>query len=240
MKLRLSLCAPGCALVAMLLPAAATASTANTLNWSTEGEAVVCGVAEGIEGTQFDAATGALLNGMWLGLQCQAAGIPRAQGIGDPAVQLGQGGAGRARLVDISQDDLVSDAPFVALAPGSAWTRYGIRCTVDGTSVRCTNEPGYGFTISTGHVHLISPTVTAAPKDCGAVSYTYPHTDGHGHAALNNLTAVDVSCRTARSVASEFLVTGKPPSSWHANAKVSAGKEIFTRGNARVTGDLDN
>ncbi len=240
MRRLIPLSACGSALAAMLLPAAVTASRSDTLNWSTQGDAVVCGVAEGVEGTQLDPSTGAPLNGMWPGLQCQAAGIPRGQGIGDPAVQLGQGRAGRARLVDISQDDLVSDTPYLALAPGSAWKREGIGCTVNVTSIRCTNEPGYGFTMSPGHVHLISPAVPPAPKDCGSVSYTYPHTGGHGHAALNNLTAVGVSCLTARAVANEFLVTGKPPSEWHATLKVSAGKEILTRGNARVTGDVDN
>lgn len=145
------------ALGAMLMPGAATASTSNTLNWSTEGEAVVCGVAEGIEGTELDAGTGAPLNGLWRGLQCQAAGIPRGPGIGDPAVQLGQGRAGRARLVDISQDDLVSQAPFAVLATGSVWKRYGIACAVAATSIRCTNGPGYGFTISPGRLHLFAP-----------------------------------------------------------------------------------
>jgi len=222
------------------LPGAATASPSNTLNWSTQGEAVVCGVAEGVEGTELDPGTGALLNGLWRGLQCQAAGIHRGQGIGDPAVQLGQGRAGRARLVDISQDDLVSDAPFVALAPGSVWKRYGIGCTVTAISIRCTNGPGYGFTMSPGSLHLFSPAGAPTPKNCGSVSYTLPHTGGHGHAALNNLTAVGVSCFTARSVASYFLVAGRPPRNWHATLKMTVGEEIFAHGKARVTGDVDN
>jgi hypothetical protein len=196
-------------------------------------------VAEGVQGTELDPGTGAPLNGLWRGLQCQAAGIPHGQGIGDPAVQLGQGRAGRARLVDISQDDLVSDAPFVALAPGSVWKRYGIACTVNATSIRCTNGPGYGFTMSPGRLHLFSP-AAAPPKNCGSVSYTFPHTGGHGHAALNNLTAVGVSCLTARSVANDFLVTGKPPRNWQATLKTTVGEEIFASGKARVTGDVDN
>ncbi len=145
-------CVP--ALVAVLVPGAATASTANTLNWSTEGEAVVCGVAA--------------------------------------------------------------------------------------TSIRCTNGPGYGFTMSPGHLHLFSPPAALAPKNCGSVSYTFPHTDGHGHAALNNLTAVDVSCLTARAVANDFLVTGKPPRNWHATLEATLGEEVFTRGKARVRGDVDS
>ncbi len=182
--IELSACVP--ALVAMLVPAGATASALNPLNWSTQGEAVVCGIAEGVEGTELDPGTGAPRNGLWRGLQCQAAGIPRGQGIGDPAVQLGQGRAGRARLVDISQDDLVSQAPYGALAPGSVWKLYGIRCAVAATSIRCTNGLGYGFTMSPGHVRLFSP-AAATPKSCGSVSYTFPHTDDHGHAALNTI-----------------------------------------------------
>src|ERR1035441_9035557 len=156
-------------LAAMLLPSVATASTSNAVNWSTQGEAVVCGVADGIEGIELDPGTGAPLDGLWPGLQCQTTGIPHGQGIGDPAVQLGQGRAGRARLIDISQDDLISDAPFVALGPGSVWKRYGIACTVNATSIRCTNGPGYGFTMSPGRLHLFSP-AAAPPKNCGSVS----------------------------------------------------------------------
>jgi len=43
--------------------------------------------------------------GYWPEVQCSAPGIPRPrQGIGDPFVQLGQGQARRARLVDESQE----------------------------------------------------------------------------------------------------------------------------------------
>ena len=235
-----ALSACGSALVAMVMPAAAAAATSNALNWSAEGEAVVCGVAEGVEGTEPDPGTGALLNGLWRGLQCQAAGIPHGSGIGDPAVQLGQGRAGRARLVDISQDDLVSASPFVTLTPGSAWRRYGIACTVKAASIRCSNGPGYGFTMSPGHLQLFSPAGAAAPTHCGSVSYTFPHTDDHGHAALNNLTAVGVPCSTARSVANDFLRAGKPPRTWRATFNATVGEEIFTRGKARVAGDVDS
>ena len=224
----------------MLAPGAATASASNMLNWSTEGEAVACGVAEGVEGTEFDPGTEAPLNGLWRGLQCQAAGIPHGPGnVGDPAVQLGQGRAGRARLVNISQDDLVSDTPFVTLAPGSVWKRYGILCSVSATSIRCENGPGYGFTMSTGHVHIFSPTAKL-PRKCGSVSYTFPNTGGNGRAALNNLTAVGVSCSTARSVAEDFLIAGKPPKGWHAKPGATGGEEILTRGAARVRGELAN
>jgi hypothetical protein len=238
MKRLIPLSACACALVAMLSPGAATASTSNIVNWSTEGEAVVCGVAEGVEGTKFDPGTGALLDGLWRGLQCQAAGIPHGQGIGDPAVQLGQGRAGRARLIDISQDDLVSDTPYVVLASGSVWNSYSITCTLNATSIRCTNGPGYGFTLSPGHVHLFSPARVSAPKRCGSVSYTFPHTDGH--AALNNLRAAGISCLAARSVATAFLVTGKPPRNWQTARSTAVGEVILTRGEARVSGDIDS
>jgi hypothetical protein len=155
------------ALAAMLVPGAASASTSNTLNWSTGGEVVVCGVAEGVEGTVLDPGTGAPHNGLWRGLQCQAGGIPHGQGIGDPAVQLGQGRAGRARLVDISQDDLVSQTPFAALAPGSVWEHYGISCAIAATSIHCMNGPGYGFTLSPGHLHLFSPRLRRLVCDDG-------------------------------------------------------------------------
>ncbi len=230
---------PACAgaLLAMIVPSVAAALSSSALNWSTEGSAVVCGVAEGVEGTTLDPGTRAPLNGFWRGLQCQAAGIPRVQGVGDPAVQLGQGRAGRARLLDVSQDDLVSDSPFAVLAPGSLWARYGIRCAVAATSVRCTNGAGYGFTMSPGHLHLSSP---AQPKHCASVSYTFPHTDNHGHAAVNNLIAVGVACSVARSVAHDFLVSGKPPKGWHQALRTTVGEVILERGSARVTGDIAN
>jgi hypothetical protein len=228
------------ALLAILWIGSASASTSNTANWSTEGQAVVCGVAEGVAGTEFDPGTDAPLNGLWRGLQCQAAGIPRGQGIGDPAVQLGQGRAGRARLVDISQDDLVSDTPYIALTPGSVWKDDHIACTVGATSVRCTNEPGYGFTMSPGHLKLFSPTGAPAPKRCGSVSYTFPHTDGHGHTAMNNLTAVGVSCVTARSIAKAFLVAGRAPGGWRATHSPAGGRVSLVRGEGRVSGDLAN
>ncbi len=237
-------------LMAMLLPTVANASTSNAMNWSTQGEAVVCGLTDSIEGTKLDPGTGAPLDGLQLGLQCQTTGIQHGQGIGDPAVQLGQGCAGRARLVDISQDDLVSAAPFVALEPGSVWKRDGIACTVESASIRCTNGPGYGFTMSPGHLQLFSPTSALAPKQCGSVSYTVPHTDGNAHAALNNLTAVGVQCVMARSVANAFLSTGKAPKNWRATEKTvvihvkgqanTVSEQIFTRGMARIVGDIDN
>ena len=229
-------------------PAAATATTSTAPNFSTEGEAVVCGVAVGVQGTAIDPGTMAPANGRWPGLQCQTTGLPRVSAIGDPAVQLGQGSAGRARLLDISQDELLSDTPYMALAPGTRWTRYGIACTIGASSIRCTNGPGYGFIISPGDVQFLTPVPVAV--QCASVSYTFPHTHGHGHAALNNLTAVDLSCARARSVARSFLIKGSPPAGWHATSRTvikdehgqmnTVGEEILTRGAERVTGEEAN
>jgi hypothetical protein len=101
-----------------------------------------------------------------------------------------------------------------------------------------------------GLIAFASSASAAATKSCGSVSYTVPHTHEQGHAALNSLTAVNVSCATARSVANAFLATGKAPQNWHATMKTvvihvnghanTVGEEILTRGNARVTGDIAN
>jgi hypothetical protein len=78
------------------------------------------------------------------------------------------------------------------------------------------------------------------------VSYTFPGTHGQGHAALNNLTASGVSCSTARAVAKAFLAGDKTPKGWHAMSKTvvshgsTIGEVIFTRGSARIIGDVAN
>lgn len=135
-------------------PASAEASS-HALNFQTKTAEVVCGIASSVPGTELDPGTGAQLGGDYPGLQCSAEGIPKPKhGIGDPFVQLGQGRAGRAKLVDESQNDLISGANPVTLAPDSTWGRYGITCSVSASSVRCTNGTGHGFEISTGHLHL--------------------------------------------------------------------------------------
>ena len=90
----------------------------------------------------------------------------------------------------------------------------------------------------------------AASKNCGSVGYTVPHTHDEGHAALNNLRAVDVSCPSARKVALTFLSSGKAPARWRARPKTitttrkgevtTVGEEVFTDGLARITGDIAN
>jgi hypothetical protein len=142
------------ALLPPLLPAAAQASS-RAINFQTQTADVVCGIAASVPGTEFDPGTGAPLNGDYPGLQCSAAGIPKPKrGIGDPFVQLGQGRAGRAKLVDESQDDLISPANPVTLTSGSTWKRDGIACSLAASTVRCANGTGHGFEISTGHLVL--------------------------------------------------------------------------------------
>jgi hypothetical protein len=142
------------AVALVALPAAARASS-HAVNFQTKTADVVCGIAASVPGTELDPGTGAPLNGDYRGLQCSAVGIPKPRrGIGDPFVQLGQGHAGRAKLVDESQDDLISPANPVTLAPGSSWKRYGITCTLSASSARCVNGMGHGFRISTGHLSL--------------------------------------------------------------------------------------
>jgi len=128
--------------------------SSHAVNWQTRSGTVACGVAQ-VYGSAADPATGVQLDGRWPGLQCSAPRIPRvSHGIGDPFVQLGQGAAGRARLVDLSQDDLVSGRPPGRLAPGSTWARYGIVCHISASAVSCDNGAGHGFTLSPGHVRL--------------------------------------------------------------------------------------
>jgi hypothetical protein len=137
-----------------LYPASAYASTSHVSNWETRGARVLCGVTR-VWGTAFDPGTQAPLDGYWPGVECSAAGIPQPRhGVGDPFVKLGQGRAGRVRLVDESEDDLTSGSPFVVLAPGSSWGREGITCLVGGRSIRCANSAGHGFLISPRHARL--------------------------------------------------------------------------------------
>jgi hypothetical protein len=141
-------------LALIAVPAVAMASS-HAVNFLTKATDVSCGIVAAVPGSEFDPGTGAQLSGDYPGLQCSAEGIPKPKrGIGDPFVQLGQGRAGRARLVDESQDDLISDANPVTLAPGSTWKRYGIACKLTAASVRCVNGSGHGFKISTGHLSL--------------------------------------------------------------------------------------
>ncbi len=100
--------------------------------------------------------------------------------------------------------------------------------------------------LSTGALAAVSPATASAATACGSVSYTIPGTHDQGHAALNDLTASGVSCSTARAVAKAFLAGHEPPKGWHAMSKTvvsrgnTIGEEIFTRGSARIIGDVAN
>jgi hypothetical protein len=102
--------------------------------------------------------------------------------------------------------------------------------------------------LATGAVLGTSAPAVASARSfsCGSVSYTVPGTHGEGHAALNNITATGATCSTARTVAKAFVRDHKLPSGWHAKAKTvvshgnTLGEEIFTRGSARVVGDVAN
>ena len=106
------------------------------------------------------------------------------------------------------------------------------------------------LTLTVGLLAFVTPALGASTTNCGSVSYTVPHTGGHGHAALNNLTASNATCTTARSVAAAFLRTRKAPSGWHVSSTTvvvhsygranTVSEEIFTRGTARVVGDVAN
>jgi hypothetical protein len=98
---------------------------------------------------------------------------------------------------------------------------------------------------------MFAPAANAfATANCRSVSYTFPHTHGEGHAALNNLRAINVSCAAADSVARRFLIAGKAPEHWHASVKTvvryikgqanTVSEEILAHGDARVTGDIAN
>jgi hypothetical protein len=143
------------AAVVSLACAAAAQASSHASNFQTTSGEVACGVARSVPGSELDPGTGASLDGDYPGVQCSAPGIPKpARGIGDPFVQLGQGAAGRARLRDESQDELVSDAAPKTLARGSTWRRDGITCTLTASRVRCANSAGAGFAISPGHLVL--------------------------------------------------------------------------------------
>ena len=104
--------------------------------------------------------------------------------------------------------------------------------------------------LCTGLLALAASASASAAARCGSVSYTIPNTHNQFHAALNNLVAVNVSCRTARAAAKAFLITRKAPNGWHASTKTvvahvngqanTVSEEILTRRTARVTGDIAN
>jgi hypothetical protein len=100
--------------------------------------------------------------------------------------------------------------------------------------------------LATASLTAASPAAASPATRCESVSYTIPGTHDEGHAALNNLIASGVSCSTARAVARTYLADHKPPSGWRVTSKTvvshgdTLGEEIFSRGSARVIGDVAN
>jgi hypothetical protein len=144
--------AAAAAAIVLVAPAASVAATpvSHAPNFEPPNRMVACGLAR-VPGTRTDPGTGATLRGTWPGLQCSAPGLHRVpHGIGDPFVQLGQGSV-RARVVDLSQDDLLSGRAPARLAAGTVWRRDGISCRISATSVSCTNGSGHGFALARGH-----------------------------------------------------------------------------------------
>jgi hypothetical protein len=132
--------------------ALAAGAPSHATNFKTRGGVVVCGIAL-VPGSRFDPGTQSTLSGRWPGLQCSAPGIPRSStGVGDPFVQLGEGQTGRARVVDLSQNDLLYDRAPVALAAGRTWALDGISCSIGAGSIACQNSGGHGFTLAAGHL----------------------------------------------------------------------------------------
>jgi len=132
--------------------ALAAGAPSHATNFETRGRVVVCGIAL-VSGSRFDPGTQTTLTGRWPGLQCSAPGIPRPSGgVGDPFVQLGEGQAGRARVVALTQNDLLFDRPPVALGPGRKWALDGISCSIRAVSIACQNSGGHGFTLAAGHL----------------------------------------------------------------------------------------
>jgi hypothetical protein len=99
----------------------------------------------------------------------------------------------------------------------------------------------------------------AAISSCGSVSHTVPGTGGHGHAALNGLLAVHVSCHEAHRVASEYLAGAFPgsgrmseqrPVGWHHTVRTvtkrvhgtptNVTEVVLSHGAERVVGNLAN
>jgi hypothetical protein len=136
---------------------AAFATTSHTPNWTTHTQGnkeVVCGIAP-VYGTAFDSGVMGNENGLWPGLLCEAEGLRNPHpSQGDPAVTLGQGSAGRAKLIDTSQDEYTSTSSFKRMPSHANWSKDGITCTINPAQVICHNSSGHGFTLSKDHLKL--------------------------------------------------------------------------------------
>jgi hypothetical protein len=101
--------------------------------------------------------------------------------------------------------------------------------------------------VAIGLVGFAPAAGAAATLSCGKVVYTAPNTGNKGKRTLNNLTAANISCSSARSVAKSFLAAGTAPKGWHVSGKtivkqvkgkkVRVAEVILTRGKATVIGE---
>jgi hypothetical protein len=69
---------------------------------------------------------------------------------------------------------------------------------------------------------------------CGSVSG--PTHGQAGGIAVNNIKAVNVSCKVAKSVALHWCDHNKAPKGWHESSNHSGGQVVFTKGKEKVSG----
>jgi len=133
----------------------AFAKTSHVLLWTTHNNTgnatVVCGITPDVYGSVYSSGAMASVNGYYPGLQCDAEGLrnPHPQQ-GDPAVALGQGSAGKARIIETSQDNYES-SHFTRMPEHATWSKDGITCKIDKATVSCHNTAGHGFTLRKGY-----------------------------------------------------------------------------------------
>jgi hypothetical protein len=146
----------GIAVVA-LSAVAAFAGTWHTPNWTTHTQGnkeVVCGIVPDVPGSVYSSGAMATVTGYYPGLQCDAEGLPKGNvNDGDRALDLGQGKAGKAQLIYMSQDNY-GNSPFKRMPAHATWSKDGITCKISPASVSCSNGHGHSFTLSKGHYTL--------------------------------------------------------------------------------------
>jgi hypothetical protein len=106
-------------------------------------------------GSEYSSGAMATVDGYFPGLLCDAEGLRNPHpNQGDPAVELGQGKKGRAKLIDTSQDNYTSSSRFKRMPAHANWSKDGITCKINPAQVICHNSSGHGFTLSKGHLKL--------------------------------------------------------------------------------------
>ena len=71
---------------------------------------------------------------------------------------------------------------------------------------------------------------------CGSVSG--PTHGQAGGIAVNNIKAVNVSCKVAKSVALHWCDHNKAPKGWHEGSNHNGGQIVFTKGKEKVSGEV--